>query len=444
MNKKNIAGSEPVALPSKATRDARSLPMPYTKRIIGTAYFITGLLFLALLCFESTARAAGWDLSSNTTTTSYSSESGGLGNYAALPFLVSVSARGGYDDNVSTTHINPQESAFTNVGVTLSYTFGSPRTRLDLSAGGGVTYYFENVGSDNYDTNGYLSFSLTHKASPRLILAVTAYAAYQEEPDFSLALGLNRRSGNYFYTQDKGTVTYLWTPRFSTATSYTLGVVRYDSSSIGFFEDRFENTVGNEFRFLLWPTTTVVAEYRFEMVSYDNINRDSTTHFALVGFDHSFNPRLDASFRGGAEFRDYDAFGKNTSPYFEGTLSYAVGKDTSVAWTNRYAIEEADVLLNPSRTTFRTGLRAKHNFTSRISALLGAFYEHDAYDSINMPPIVSSGFNEETFDVAISLRYAFNRYFGIEAGYAHTEVLSDVFLREYSRNRFFGGLNLTF
>lgn len=408
----------------------------------------TKLCLLASFSFFAalpSAHSADGDFSARTTTTTTSSsEAGGLGNYASLPFLVSVSVRGGYDDNVSTTHFSPQESWFTNVGVALAYTFGSPRTRFDLSTGGGVTYYFDNVVNGDYDTNAYLSFSLAHKASARLTLSAVAYAAYQEEPDFTLALGLNRRSGNYFYTRDKFTVAYLWTPRFSTATSYTIGAVRYDSNAIALFEDRIENTFGNEFRFLLVPTTTVVGEYRFEIVSYDNINRDSTTHFALAGFDHNFSSRLDISFRGGAEFRDYDNFGNRTDPYFEATANYALGKETSVAWTNRYAIEEPDVLLNPSRTAFRTGLRAKHNFSTRITGLLGAYYEHDEYDPINSPPIVSSGFNEDTFDIAITLRYALNRYFGIEGGYTHTEVFSDVFLREYSRNRYFAGLNLTF
>jgi hypothetical protein len=271
------------------------------------------------------------------------------------------------------------------------------------------------------------------------------YATYQTEPDFTLALGLNRRSGNFFYTQDKFTVAYLWTPRFSTATSYTFGALNYDDSSIGFFEDRIENTVGNEFRFLIWPTTTLVAEYRFQIVTYDNdIMRDSTTHFLLGGFDHSFSPRFSASFRGGAEFRDYEDGPNRSSPYFEGTLNYALGKNTSIAWTNRYGIEEPDVQLNPSRKTFRTGLRVKHDFTPRITGNLALYYENDDYDSVNTPTVFSAGFNEEAFDAAVSFRYAITRFLGLEAGYNHTEVSSDIFLREYSRNRYWGGVNLAF
>ena len=374
----------------------------------------------------------------------------GTGTYSRFPFHVSVSVRGGYDDNVNTSKIDKQESWFTNGSAAITYDFGSPRTQLSLQTGGGVTYYWDhlhNIGVNNdYDFNVYLSLQMVHEVSPRLTLKSTDYVTYQTEPDFTLAVGLNRRSGNFFYTQDKSTVTYLWTPRFSTATSYTGGIVWYDDSSIGLFEDRFESTFGNEFRFLLWPTTTLVAEYRFELVTYDrDINRDSMTHFALGGFDHNFSSRFSASFRGGAEFRDYEAgTSDRSSPYFEGTLNYAVGKNTSVSWTNRYAIEEPDVLLNPSRTTFRTGLRAKHDFTPRISGNLGVYYEHDDYDSVNTLTVISPSFTEEAFDAAVSVRFAVTRYLGIEAGFNHTEVWSDIFLREYSRNRYWGGLNVVF
>ena len=410
-----------------------------------------GLLFLAFLSFLTVLPAVRSEVGGSSAAGTGGGESG-TGIFSGPPFLVSVSVRGGYDDNVSTSNFNRQASWFTNTGISASYSFGSPRTRFDLQAGAGVTYYLKSVAGDNYDPNLNINFSITHKATARLTLSAVVYATYQQEPDFSVGIGLNRRSGNYFYSSDKFTATYLWTPRFSTATSYTLGAVHYDNSAVSSYADRLENTFGNEFRFLLWPTTTVVGEYRFQLVSYDDINRDSTTNFVLAGFDHNFSPRLSMSFRGGAEFRSYDAGGDQSSPYFEGTLNYAVGKDTMLSWTNRYAIEEPDVPLNPSRTTFRAGLSLKHNFTARISGTLSAYYTHDDYEAITTYPfapffffpVVTPAFSEDSFDLAISVRYAVTRYLALEAGYNHSEVASDEVLREYSRNRIFAGVELTF
>ena len=419
---------------------------------------MAGVLTSAFAGGEPLSTTASAPAQSTTTTTEDKnavamSDDLGVGNFSRFPVKISISLREGYDDNVFTSSIDKQESWFTNGGIALNYDFGSPRTQISLGAGAGVTYYWDTGnnanGNDDYDINAYISLSLTHKASPRLTFALSSYLTYQSQPDFAQAIGLNRRSGNFFYTQDKGTVSYLWTPRFSTATSYTFVALRYDDQSVGFFEDRIENVFGNEFRFLLWPTTTLVAEYRFQVVSYDRIDRDSMTHFALGGFDHSFSPRFSLSVRAGAEFRNYSSNdpannGIDSSPYAEATLNYALGKDTSLSLTNRYGIEEPDVATNPSRRTFRTGLSVKHNFTPRISGQLGAYYQHDEYDGVNSPTFVADGFTEDAFDVALSLRYAITRWLALEGGYNHTEVSSDADFRDYSRNRAWAGVNLTF
>lgn len=416
-------------------------------RAHGVAFLV---LSAALLCLCPRFGYADGEplLGSSSESEGVPTEELGTGIFSRFPFRISISARGGYDDNVSTSKTDKQASWFTNAGATLTYDFGSPRTQLSLNTTWGFTYYFDqptNGQSNNgLEPNLNLALSLTHKATPRLTLSAKAYATYQTEPDFSLSLGVNRRSGNFFYTQDKLSATYLWTPRFSTATSYTFSTIQYDDSAVGAFEDRVENTIGNEFRFLIWPTTTLVGEYRFQLVTYDTIARDSMTNFILGGIDHKFNPRLSASFRGGGEFRSYQDAGTNGSPYFESSLTYALGRDTSVSWTNRYGIEESDTLLSPSRKTFRTGLQLNRNFTPRITGLFAAYYQNDDYDGLNTPLAVSAPFTEESFDVAISLRYGVTRYLGIEAGYNHTEVWSDVPLREYSRNRVWGGLSLSF
>lgn len=419
------------------------LRCPMHQPMFRAASFRSLLVFVILLGFQSSYGAdSGATSSISGSGSSSGGGTGGVGIFSGPPFQVDFSLRAGYDDNVSTTRTNEQGSAFTTGGVTLTYKFGDDRTRISLQAGGGLTYYFEKVSTNTVDPNAFLNLALTHKATARLTLSVTAYASFQQDPDFTLRLQLNRRGGNFFYTDDKFTATYQWLPRFATATSYTLGVVHYDSSSNSFL-NRFENTFGNEFRFLLWPTTTIVAEYRFELVNYDQLNRDSTTHYALAGFDHVFNPRLNIALRGGAEFRQFQNSGNKSSPYFEGTANYALGKNTTVSWTNRYAIQEPDILFNPNRTSFQTGLQARHNFTARISGTLAAYYEHDDYDSLSMP-VFTPGFIEQSLDVACTVRYSVTRYFALEVGCDHTEIISDVSAREYSRNKVYGGLNLTF
>ncbi len=413
-------------------------------------------LFAALLLSPS-LRAGEQELST-TTETSAAVEDPGTGNFQSFPFKITATIRGGYDDNVYSTTTDEEESFFSNVSLGLEYDFGSPRTKLSLRSGAGFTYYWDagesGFGSDDeYDVNAFLGFNLTHRASARLTLSASVYLTYQSAPDFAAlttGLGIATRSRDFFYTVDKFTAAYMWTPRFSTATSYTFGGIWYDDRVISSFEDRYEHTIGNEFRYLIWPTTTVVAEYRYGMVDYhDGDSRDSMSHYALAGFDHSFNPRFNASLRAGVEFRRYDmndptdgyTGGGRTHPYAEATLTYALGQNTSLSWLNRYALEQPDFAEALGRTTYRTGLSVRHNWTARISTALGAFYQHDTNDQTLFGV---SDFEEDAIDLTLSARYAFNRNFAIEGGYHHTDIWSDVLFREYTRNRYWLGAVATF
>lgn len=393
----------------------------------------------------------------------------GIGKFSRLPFHLSVSARGGYDDNVITSSHSGNASAFTNSNAELSYKAGDARTSLNLTANAGIVYYVDrSLGPTptpppfatpaptlrDYDVNLSLGLTLSHKANARLTLGGVVYVTYQTEPDFSLNVGTNRRSGNYFYTSDKINADFQWKPRFSTSTTYRLFLVRYDESSFSAFLDRSEHIFGNQFLFLVWPQTTLVADLRLQIVSYDqtspNLSRsDSTTELLLGGIEHKFSPRFTISLRGGAEFRSYDRGGDRTEPYFESTLNYAIGQRTMVSWTSRYALEEPAVAGSQTLSTFRTGLQAKHNFTARIIGTIDAYYVHDDYAqgpaSTTFPPAPGApAFTEDTLDIALTVRFQINRTFAVEAGYGHTEVSSDLALRDYSRNRYFGGFNFSF
>jgi hypothetical protein len=430
---------------------------------------------IALFCLFSPSLRAAEDVEVSTTSSSESETKSvpvselGTGLFSRLPFHLSASVRSGYDDNVNTSSVNQEGSPFSGANLSLTYDFGTPRTKLSLGAGAGVTYYWDKIstaGTNNYDTNENLSFSLTHKVNPRLTLSTVDYLTYQSEPDFSISQGVNHRSGNFFFTEDKFSADYLWTPRFSTSTSYTFTALNYDDIATGIFEDRFENVFGNEFRFLIWPTTSLIAEYRFELVNYTHegeviapavfingvkvapatrLERDSTTQYLLAGFDHIFNPRFSVTFRGGAQFRDFSQGSNESSPYFEGTLKYVLGKQTSVAWTNSYGLEASDAAQSQSRQTFRTGVTAKHDFTPRISGNLAAYYENDDYKGTTTSlGTVNPSFTQQSLDIAVSLRYAVTRSLGLEAGYNYTDVTSDMNFTDYSRNRYWGGVNFNF
>src|SRR6516162_2130691 len=313
---------------------------------------------------ETTAGTPTSSQGSSTAATTSTSTGGaattpsGAGIFSPSPVRLSLSISEGYDDNVNTAPSNGQSSSYTSGNMLLTYAFGNPRLRLSLDTSAGITYYAQHVSNQDYDIDLHGHVVLQYKATPRLTLGSDVFIAYLTEPSFNYGVGLNSRAGNYLYTLDTFSANYLWAPRFSTVTHYTLTVVNYDDNSVGMLQDRVENTFGNEFRFLLTPVTGLVGEYRLELVNYTQAQNplDSTTHFVLGGFDHTFNPRLNVTVHAGAEFRTYSDGGTRNSPYVEGNLNYTVGRRTTLSWINHYGLEEPDVVNSQNPTVFRTGL----------------------------------------------------------------------------------------
>ena len=110
------------------------------------------------------------------------------------------------------------------------------------------------------------------------------------------------------------------------------------------------------------------------------LQEDSVTHFVLGGIDHNFSPRLSVSLRGGVQFRDFvDANRNETAPYFEAALNYAAGRRLTLIWTNRYGLEEPDLVSNPVLTAFRSGLQVNYAVTQKLNASAGIYFVHDDY-----------------------------------------------------------------
>ena len=96
-------------------------------------------------------------------------------------------------------------------------------------------------------------------------------------------------------------LSYHWLPRLSSITSFTFERVRLfaddraddsDDDDSEPAQDRFQYTLAEGLQFSLTRRTNLVLQYRYLIVDYDSAPRDSTTHFALVGFDHHLTEDL--------------------------------------------------------------------------------------------------------------------------------------------------------
>lgn len=409
------------------------------------------------------------------------------GRFDRERFVFTFDTRFGYDDNtldepdeVQVEEISPTTgkvitvtkpnntpaSVFFNVDAGVSYTAASPRGTLGVAGDVGINYYLDRPGR-NYDINGAVTLNATYKLTPRASVQVTSYNAYESNPDYGASnlTGFtgtgaavtipgvsNQLDGSYFYTADHVGLTYQLNPRISLVSSGDLDAFAYDNSYYATAEDRIELYADEQFVYLVQPSLSAVLEYRLGYVDYFSINADSISNFALAGVNYTFNPRLSGVLRGGVEFRDYlNGSEFDTSPYFEGDLNYTVSQRTTAGLILRYDIEEGDLTTDISNArTFRFGLNFNQVLTERLSAYLSFYFTHSNYHSqaaldvtVDDPSGVST-FDEDTFDVAVGLRYSFNRRISAEAGYTYSDVLSEIPEREYTDNRYFAGLRFQF
>lgn len=366
------------------------------------------------------------------------------GIFARKPFILTLAVRQGYDSNVFTEPNNPTSSFYTNWAAGIAYAFGGPRLQLNANLGGGVTYYYSRPG-DKTDLNGVLGLSATYLATPRLTLSLTTSTAYLAQPDLTIVGGPDRQNGDYFYSSTTLSAAYQWTEVISTVTSYNFTVFYYVDEYLNNNQGRIDQTLAQSVRWLWKPKTTLVAEYRINPVAYFDADLNQLGNFFLVGFDQVFNPRFFWNFRVGAQvnFNNNPVDGQSTyvGPYMESTLTYALGRSTSLAWNMRYGTEASGLNDVSQRQTFRTGLVLNHSFTPRLAASFAMNYQCNYYNQADVIP----SFTENIVDLSLSLTYRLNRWLSLQAGYQFTvDVAPEYTGRQYTRNVAFVGANFTF
>lgn len=366
------------------------------------------------------------------------------GIFAARPFKMTFALREGFDSNVFQTRDDPKSSFYTNWAAGVNYSNGDSRLKLQTSLGGGLTYYYTRPG-DKVDFNGLCDLNVAYFATPRLTFSLDTSTAYLSQPDQTIVGGNNQRNGDYVYSTTTLSASYRWAETFSSVTSYNFSTIFYTQSDINDELGYISQTLAQSLRWLWKPRTTLVAEYRCNLISYFSAGLDSLGNYLLVGFDQNFNPRFTWSLRGGLQinFNRSPVDGSSTyvGPYGQSILSYEFGPASALSWHLRYGTEASGLPGVSQRETFRTGLAIVHAITARISTNLTVDYQGNYY---NQSGAISSFF-ENVFNIGAGVKFMMNRLISMEAGYQFSaDIAPRDTAREYTRNIVFIGVNSSF
>jgi len=370
----------------------------------------------------------------------------GEGIFTNLPFKFSLSADAGYNDNVFTRHTDRIGSGYNDLSLDIGSHVSNQRGRLDGDLALGFEYYWNVPGTTAYP-NISLNLNSSYNLTPRLMLSLLSNLAYQSQPNFATAGAPTQYVGNYFIGSSQISLGYEWTPRFSTVTSYSLTTYLYENSIEASQQNRFEHLIGEQIRYMLFPTVTLVGEYRFGYISYETpttvsngtANTDSYSQYLLAGADATLSPRLSITFRGGAELRtDLTPGGMETTfPYAESTLGYEYRPSCFFQWYNRLGLEQSDIAVGQYKEVYRTGIRLDHRFGRKMKAGASIYYSYNRYKQ-------PFAYAQNDIDANATVSYAIYRSLSVQAGYTFTRVFSEIVFQNYYQNKIFLGATFAF
>ncbi|HYF34492.1 MAG TPA: outer membrane beta-barrel protein, partial [Prosthecobacter sp.] len=300
------------------------------------------------------------------------------------PLTWSIGGRLGYDSldySIGSPFLQDFESYYIQGGVGVTFADADPTTPWNISFDLGAIHYLDDIPRfDDTFYNARLAFNIVHQISERLKISDNFYVAYEAQPNLASGATTSLYSGQYLYGFNNFNVSYAWSERFSTTTSYTIDGISYDDDLVSAMEDRLSHLIAQQFSYAITRRTSLVAEYRYRLTNYTHRSDiDSQSHFVLAGVDHAWSERFTGSFRAGAEFFRSDRT-KSTAPYAEIALNYEVARQTSAQWFGSLGFDGAELGAFDSRYSLRTGLNVDHRLNKRLAVNGGLAYAYSDFD----------------------------------------------------------------
>lgn len=372
-------------------------------------------------------------------------------NYSAdfrteQPLTFSFTGQTGYDKltyGQTSPLVQSFESAYVQGGFGAYYTDVDRTTPWAFSLDTSVIHYVDGMPrfSDTF-YNARATLNFEHRFSERLKISNNFYLTYGVEPNNAFGYGGSTTlwNGQYLYGFNNFNVSYAWTPRFSTTTSYTVDGIAYQDDIVADPEDRYSHLLAQQFSYAISKRTSLALEYRYRMTTYANRgDKNYSSHFALAGVDHAWSDRMSGSVRAGAEMYESDRLSK-TAPYAEGALNYAVDRHTMVRWFAALGFNGAELAAFNSRYGVNTGIQVNHQITKRVNANVGASYAYSQFEGAG----TAGDVEEHSAILSTGIGYQLLENVNLNASYSFSLLQSTNALREFDRHRVSLGATASF
>jgi len=366
------------------------------------------------------------------------------GNDHKRPFTITATLREEYDSNIFTATTGEQSSLKTIVSPSILVDVPMEDTDLSARYTFGLTYYSNRAGG-SLDLSHNFVAQFRHSFSERFSLSLAEQFTYSTEPSLFDSSTTLYRNGAYYQNTINAEFDGQWTPLFSTTTTYSNALLRYEDGTQSTEQNSDENTGSQNFAFALQPKINLVFGAIIDDLSYDYISRGYTSYTGNFGVDWQALPSLSLGARVGGSITDtVGSGGSTTSPYAAASVHWQLGSRSAFAFNYVHEVVPTDVITADGQIADRFTASLHYDILPTLTVHGALAFTHGDYTDGLIVPGAVSNYTENDLALETGLDYHVNSYLDLEAGYIFSDVSSDLSFRDYTRHQIYIGVRGTY
>ncbi len=243
---------------------------------------------------------------------------------------------------------------------------------------------------------------------------------------------------------------YQFADRWSVGAFYNFFLVDYDAGAQFDELDRKDHTVGGTLFYRVLPKTSVLAEYRYQIVRYDidsvARDRDSDAHFVLVGIKGDLTAKTSATIKVGYETKDYDNPARKDFDglVVEGEIVWKYRDPSQLRLYGGRANIESTFQGNNFYVANYGGVELRHYITSVLILTVRGVVGTNEYPEVVTVEDETKKRDDTFYEAGVGLRYQIRRWLAVEFNYQFLKRDSNFRDFDYTNNRVIGTVHLTY
>ena len=212
--------------------------------------------------------------------------------------------------------------------------------------------------------------------------------------------------------------------------------------------DKYEHVLTATGYYQLFPKTSILGEYNFGKIIYDNnnTNSDSEYHQYRLGIKGQIAPKLTGLVKAGYKKTDYKNSSKKDFTGFTTfvNVTYDLKERTTLNAYLERGSEESTYSTNSYFEYDKWGLKLDHELLERFFLVTGGYYQLNKYPDQTTESSVTARRRDKVWDGTVGVRYEIKESVNLEANYEFKKRDSKFSTYDYKDNRYTVKINFMF